>query len=155
MPDHFGVVADWQFSSRIRTSQRIKPCQTDPQGFSDSSSWMPQVRREPESHEARIEIYHPDRLPAGRGVRRHPNAHARRGRWGLRSQPATVSEATCERLDACNTLPGSVEECIQETDTGLNSLPQNQAAEVELALKQCLAHPSCDGLVECLAAIFQ
>jgi len=77
------------------------------------------------------------------------------GAGGSGPKPATVSEATCERLDACNALPGSVEECIQETNTDLNALPQNQRAEVELALKQCLAHPSCDGLVECLASIFQ
>jgi len=73
---------------------------------------------------------------------------------GSNPKQPTVSAATCERLDTCNTLPGSVEECIQETGTALNTFPQNQRAEVELALMQCLVHPSCDGFIACLAATF-
>ncbi len=69
-------------------------------------------------------------------------------------KPPTVSADTCERLDTCNNLVGSAEECIQEIDTTLNMLPKNQRAEVELALQQCVAHPSCDGLVACLEDAF-
>ena len=81
---------------------------------------------------------------------------ARPSRPDVGSDPKqpTVSAATCERLDTCNKLPGSVEECIQETDTALTTFPQNQRAEVELALMQCLVHPSCDGFIACLAATF-
>ena len=69
--------------------------------------------------------------------------------------PTTVSARVCARLGSCNSLPGSVEECVQETDTGLKSLPENQRKEVELAFEDCLRHPSCDGFAVCLAAIFQ
>jgi hypothetical protein len=70
-------------------------------------------------------------------------------------KPPAVSAATCERLDTCNILLGSVEECIQEADTALSMLPQNQRAEVELAVRQCLSHPSCDGLGACLADLLE
>ena len=69
-------------------------------------------------------------------------------------KPPAVSADTCERLDTCNNLKGSAEECIQEIDTTLNMLPKNQRAEVELALQQCVAHPSCDGLLACLENAF-
>jgi hypothetical protein len=56
----------------------------------------------------------------------------------------------CNRADSCNILNGSVEECIELFDAALNPLPKSQRAEVELAIKECLAHPSCSGLQECI-----
>lgn len=66
---------------------------------------------------------------------------------------STLSEEYCNRLDSCNILARSVEECVQDVDKALDSLPQNQRDEVEYDFKQCLDRPSCDGFHACVNAL--
>jgi hypothetical protein len=74
---------------------------------------------------------------------------------GSGSDEEGVTTELCNRADSCNSLDGSVEECIQVFDALLNPLPTNLRAESELAFKECLAHPSCDGFQECLNTTFE
>lgn len=73
---------------------------------------------------------------------------------GSGSAAPALTEKYCKRLDSCNLLMGSVEECIQDDEAILNAMPKNQREEVELEIKQCLEHPSCDGFNACLDTIF-
>jgi hypothetical protein len=63
---------------------------------------------------------------------------------------SSVTEEYCNRADSCNILARSVEECIQDSDSTLAALPQNQRDEVEFEIKQCLDRPSCDGFHACV-----
>lgn len=74
---------------------------------------------------------------------------------GSGSDGEGVTTELCNRADSCNTLAGSIEECIQLFDAILTPLPTNLRAEYELAIKDCLAHPSCDGFEDCLNTIFE
>ena len=65
----------------------------------------------------------------------------------------SLSEEYCNRLDSCNRLARSVEECVEDADNALDSLPRNQRDEVEYEFKQCLDRPSCDGFVACVQAL--
>ena len=73
---------------------------------------------------------------------------------GSGSGTPALTEEYCKRLDSCNFLMGSVEECIQDDEADLNAMPKNQREELELEIKQCLEHPSCDGFDACLDTIF-
>lgn len=66
---------------------------------------------------------------------------------------ASLSEEFCERLDSCNAIRGSVEECIDNTDKVLDDLPAHSRDEVEYAFKQCLERPSCNGFTSCVLDI--
>jgi hypothetical protein len=61
-----------------------------------------------------------------------------------------VSERTCERLDSCNDLIGSVEECIEKVDRELDGLTKSERADTELALNGCLALQQCDAFIACI-----
>jgi len=74
---------------------------------------------------------------------------------GSGSGGANVTERLCNRANTCNSLSGSVDECIQKIDAVLNLLPKNLRAEYDLAIEGCLAHPSCDGYQECIDTIFE
>jgi len=63
---------------------------------------------------------------------------------------SSLAEEYCSRLDSCNNLARSVDECVQDSENVLQSLPKNQRDEVEFELKMCLERPSCDGFGSCV-----
>lgn len=66
---------------------------------------------------------------------------------------SSLAEEYCTRLDSCNILRGSVEECVQDSQKALDSLSPHQRDEVEYEFKQCLDRPSCDGFRACVSAL--
>lgn len=68
---------------------------------------------------------------------------------------ADVTDEFCHRLDSCNQLATSVDECTQDIASALDMLPQDDRDEVEHDLKQCLDRPSCDGFIACVSALLQ
>lgn len=66
---------------------------------------------------------------------------------------SSLSEEYCNRAESCNQLGTSVEECVQDADRALDTLPQNQRDEVEFEFKRCLERPSCDGFIACVDAL--
>jgi len=67
---------------------------------------------------------------------------------GSGSAPSVV-EDFCTRLDKCNKLDGSVEDCIQEIDQIFKSFTPNQVADYEDDLKTCLSYRACDNFIAC------
>jgi hypothetical protein len=64
---------------------------------------------------------------------------------------ASLTEEYCGRLDSCNLLRGSVEECIEDLDSLLDNAAPTVRSEVEFAVQQCLERPSCDGFGSCVS----
>ena len=90
-------------------------------------------------------------LTAACAVAPGPGPHPGSGSGsGSGSGMPTVSEAFCNRLDSCNILVGSVNDCVQKYDRDLGALTPNERADVEMVLKTCLALRSCDTFVACL-----
>lgn len=57
----------------------------------------------------------------------------------------------CERAQDCNYLSGSVEECIENLEAQRDRLPPSDRGELDLAVQDCLDHPSCNGFRSCVA----
>lgn len=55
----------------------------------------------------------------------------------------------CERLDTCNLLDQSVEDCIQQSDKALEELTPNELADFETGMQRCLDFQSCNGFESC------
>ena len=66
---------------------------------------------------------------------------------------SSLAQEYCTRLDSCNFLRGSVEECVEGIEKILDSLPSHRRDEVEYEFKQCLDRPSCDGFGACVSAL--
>lgn len=66
---------------------------------------------------------------------------------------SSLAEEYCSRLDSCNILARSVDECVQDSENALGALPRNQRDEVEYEFKKCLERPSCDGFRACVSAL--
>ncbi len=60
------------------------------------------------------------------------------------------TEEFCDRAQTCNTLNGSVQECVDDLSTQLDQLPPSQRDELLYSVKQCLDRPSCDGFKSCI-----
>ncbi len=56
----------------------------------------------------------------------------------------------CQRADECNALTGSVQECTEDFDSGLNKLPQSDQDEYRQEVTDCLDHASCSAFVTCI-----
>jgi hypothetical protein len=63
---------------------------------------------------------------------------------------SSKTEEFCERADHCNTLNGSVEECVERLDKDLDKLAPTDRDELLLAVQKCLDHPSCDAFKSCI-----
>lgn len=61
-----------------------------------------------------------------------------------------LPEELCNRLDSCNQLSISVDECIQDIDSTLDSASVSVRDEVEYEFNLCLERPSCGGFVSCM-----
>lgn len=57
----------------------------------------------------------------------------------------------CERADECNYLGTSVDECIDNLEAQRDRLPPSDRGELDLAVQDCLDHPSCNGFRSCVA----
>jgi hypothetical protein len=69
---------------------------------------------------------------------------------GSGSGAAGVSEKYCGRLDTCNALAGSLEECIEKLDQVVDGLTKSERADFELLLNGCLALQQCDAFLSCV-----
>lgn len=66
---------------------------------------------------------------------------------------SSLTSEYCNRLDACNRLRGSVEECVADLDTSLDDLSPHDRDELEYEVQDCLDHPSCGGFTACVSAL--
>jgi hypothetical protein len=60
-------------------------------------------------------------------------------------------EEFCKRAQDCNILETSVDECIDNLERQRDDLSSAQQGEIDLSVKQCLDHPSCDGFATCVS----
>jgi hypothetical protein len=56
----------------------------------------------------------------------------------------------CKRLDECNALNGSVEECTQDTNAAVNQLAPSRQDEFRQDLESCLSHATCEAFTTCI-----
>ncbi|MEO1228496.1 MAG: hypothetical protein AAFZ18_06300 [Myxococcota bacterium] len=56
----------------------------------------------------------------------------------------------CDKLDDCNSLNGSVNECVETNEAILNNLPSSQKSDCERAIDACNELESCGNFVTCV-----
>ncbi|MEM1034921.1 MAG: hypothetical protein AAGN82_31565 [Myxococcota bacterium] len=68
---------------------------------------------------------------------------------------SSVAQDFCDRRDECNQLQGeSVEECVENTERGLDNLNSGARADCEAAAEECLEREACGNFGECVVVGF-
>ena len=62
---------------------------------------------------------------------------------------ASVEARLCDRLDECNALTGSVEECASDAQDALGDLSDSDEKDCEAQIDACLENESCDNFLVC------
>lgn len=55
----------------------------------------------------------------------------------------------CTRLDSCNILDGSVDDCVQESNKDIEDLTPNEVSDLNTEMRECLAFKTCDAFERC------